>query len=225
MIGAILYKEWIKTYRVILAFLAIILWSVFDTLIDAKNIMEFHQATSAILSISQMGRFDFNLLDYILIVFAISLGVAQFYPEVTNARIRLYLHLPMSHFKLITILIFSGLFLLSGVFIFISISYSLILNSFYPPEIYEAIFTKLFPMFLVSFLCYLTTMIAFLEPKNIKKVLYVAISFYTLMIYSNLSKSGYFVNQELNMAILGVITIYILTTYEVFKSYTKGYIK
>lgn len=225
MVGAILYKEWIKVYKVLLAFLVIIAYSVFDTFIDAKNTMEFYQATSAILSISHMGRFDFNLIDYILIIFAIALAVAQFYPEVTYARVRLFLHLPMSHFKLISVLIFSGLVLLALVFTFITFFYWVILNHFYPKEIFEAIFTKLFPIFLLSFLAYLTTMIAFLEPKNIKKVLYIAISFYILMIYSKLSQSAYFVNDELNFALFCIICIYILTSYEVFKSYTKGYIK
>ncbi len=221
----ILYKEWIKTYRIILLFSVIIAGSIFGTFIDAKNNMEFNHATSAILYITQMGSFDFNLINDILMVFAIALGVAQFYPEVSNGRIRLFLHLPMDKLKLISVLVFSGILLLIVFFGIITLFYYLILNAYYPKEVFGAIFTKLFPMFLASLLYYLTTMLAFLEPKIIKKALYVILAYYILSIYKPITLSAYYVSDILNYAFLVIILIYILTSYEVFKSYTKGYIK
>ncbi|MCV6608148.1 MAG: hypothetical protein OIF32_08050 [Campylobacterales bacterium] len=225
MVGGIIYKEWLKSYKIIALFAVIIGWSLFDTFIDAKNNMEFINSTSAILSITQMGRFEFNLMNYILMVFGISLGIAQYYPEVSSARIRLFLHLPMKHVQLITILFSSGLILLILSFFIITLFYSLILNSYYPKEVFQGIFTKLFPMYLGSILCYLATMIAFLEPKIIKKVLYILIAFYFLMVYLPKATGGYFMGEVINISAITVIIIYILTSYEVFRSYTKGYIK
>lgn len=225
MISSIIYKEFLKSYKIVLLFFVVIAWALFDTYTDNKNIMYSMDATSAILNITQMGRFDYNNIKYICIFFAIALGTSQFYPEVTNARIRLFLHLPMSHFKLITILVFIGLFFLSSVFIVIGYFYSLILNSFYPIEIYEAIYSRLFPLFLASILCYITTMIVFLEPYLVKKIAYVLISYFVLDIYLILSQKGYFVSYIYDYTILAIIAIYILSVYEVFTSYTKGYIK
>lgn len=221
----ILYKEWIKSSKILLLFSVIITGSIFSTFIDAKNNLEFNHATSAILYITQMGSFDFNLLNDILMVFAIALGVVQFYPEVSNGRIRLFLHLPMNKLKLISVLVFSGVFVLIGFFAFITVMYYVILNAYYPKEVFQAIFTKLCPMFLASLLYYLATMLAFLEPKLIKKALYVLIAYYALSLYKPLSQSGYYTSELLDYAFIAIIMVYILTSYEVFKSYTKGYIK
>lgn len=225
MLNAILYKEFIKTYKVILIFIAIFTYSLFDTFLDTKNTIEFYEATSAILNITLLGRFDFNFIKFISIIFAISLGVAQFYPEIASGRIRLYLHLPMSHFKLISILIFSGLGLLSLVFSIIWFSYYMILSSYFPVEVFDAINSKLTPFFLASIFAYLTTLLAFLEPKIDKKVLYVMISLAVLILYLKYSQITYFVSDFMNIIMGVIICIYILTIYEAFTTYTKGYIK
>lgn len=225
MIWSIIYKEYLKTYKVIFIFFVIFAFVLFNTFLDAKNAFEYKDATSAVLGIIYSGKFNFNYIEYILPIFTICLGIAQFYPEVSNARIRLYLHLPLSHLSLVSISIFIGLIFIAFVFFIISFIYSYILNDFYPVEIFDAVFSKLFPMFLSSFLCYLTTMIAFLEPKNIKKVLYILLSVFTLMLYKDIYMSSYFMSSLIDFVLIGIIAIYILSVYEVFASYTKGYIK
>lgn len=225
MIYSIIYKEFLKSYKIIMIFAVILVWSLFDTFLDVKNSIEYMTATNAILNISQMGRFDYNYIKYICLIFSIALGIAQFYPEVTNARIRLFLHLPMSHLKLISILISIGIIFLILVFSLITLIYYFILTSYYPQDIYQAINSRLVPIFLSSILCYLTTMIVFLEPQVIKKILYAAITFFTLLIYLAYSQSAYFVSYLYNITCLIILIIYIITIFEVFNSYTKGYIK
>lgn len=223
MISAIIYKEVLKSYKVIFLFSIIFVWVIIGTYLDASKAMSGMSATSSILNIIQMGRFDYNNIGNISIVFAIALGIAQFYPEVSSARIRLFLHLPMTHFKLITVLISIGLVFLCLLFFTIGFFYYYILNSYYPIEVFQAIYSKLLPIFLASILCYFTTMIAFLEPKLIRKVLYVAICY--LVVDINSGQSGFFVSNVFNFTLVAIIGIYILTVYDVFTSYTKGYIK
>ena len=225
MLNAILYKEYIKTHKVIFIFTVLIAYSLFQTFLDAKNTMEFYDATSAILGISQMGRFDFNNIKYISFLFAIALGIAQFYPEVNQARIRLFLHLPMTHIKLITTILFSGIVLLVVFFAVISLFYYLILSSYYPIEIFTALYSKLFPIFLGSILCYLAVVLGFLEPSIKRKIIYLAIAFLSLSVFVNLSQSAFFIAYFINIVLLVLIAIYLLTAYEVFTAYTKGYIK
>lgn len=224
MLKSIIYKEYIKTYKVFFAFIVIIGISLFSTFVTAKNSFEYNEATNAILSVTMMGIFNFNYLNYILPIFAIILGVAQFYPEIANARVRLYLHLPMTTFKLITIFIFIGFIALVLIFCIITFFYYIILNSYYPQEVFEAIFTKLYPIFLNSLLCYVTTILVFLEPRNKRKVLYIVVSYFTLNYYNEFT-SEYFTSEFLNYVIWAIIGMYILMIYDVFDSYTKGYIK
>lgn len=225
MISAILYKEWLKTYKIIILFLVVFTISILNTFFDAKNTVEFYETTNAILNITIFARFKYNFIDSIPLLFAVSLGTFQFYPEVVNARIRLFLHLPLSHFKLTSTLIFSGLILLLIIFTIVIYSYYLILSSFYPIEVYDAIYSKLVPIFLAAILAYLSTLLAFLEPKVIRKVLYTILSFFILSVYLKYSQTGYFVSDFLNITIIFIILIYIISAYEVFTSYTKGYIK
>lgn len=225
MLGAILYKEYIKTYKVIYIFAVLIAYSLFKTFLDAKNTLEFFDATSAILSISQMGRFDFNNIKYFCFLFAMALGVSQFYPEVNQARIRLYLHLPMSHLKLITIILFSGIIVLSLFFAVVSFFYYLILSSYYPFEVFTALYSKLFPIFLGSILCYLAVVLGFLEPTIKRKIIYLAIAFFSIFVLISLSQNAFFIAYYINITFVVLITVYLLTAYEVFSAYTKGYIK
>lgn len=225
MINAIFYKEFIKTYKVILLFFVIITYILFQTFLDAKNTMEFMDATSAILGIAQMGRFDFNHLEYACFFLSISFGIAQFYPEITQARIRLYLHLPLSHTKLVSLILFCGVFVLSLFFLGIICIYYFILSSYYPIEIFQAILTKLTPLFLVSILCYFAVVLGFLEPNIKKKIIYVSIAFFWANILFNAATNGYFASYLINFVLLGFIFVYIISAYEVFTAYTKGYIK
>lgn len=225
MLSAIIYKEVLKCYKVIIFFILLISFSLLFTFVDIKNIVSGMNVTQAILEISFKGKFDFNYIHYLCIIFSVSLGIVQFYPEINNARIRLYLHLPLSHFTLITILIFTGIIFLAILFVVISIFYYFIITRYYPQEIFDAIFSKMLPMFILSFLCYLTTILAFIEPKIMKKVIYVLVSFLILIIYLPLSQSEFFVSYKLNIIGIFIILVHIFTIYKVFTSYTKGYIK
>lgn len=224
MLQSIVYKEYIKTYKLILLFICIIIVSIFSTFLNAKNAFIYNEATNVILKVSIMGIFSFNYLDYILPIFAIMLAVMQFYLEVSNARIRLYLHLPMTTFRLVSILIFIGLIFLIIIFLIITFLYFFILKFYYPYEIFLAIMTKLYPIYLMSLLCYVGTILVFIEPLYKRKILYIMITYFIIKYYNEYIDK-YFLSEMLDNFILFIIGIYILLIYDVFDSYVKGYVK
>lgn len=225
MISSIIYKEFIKTHKVMYIGLALLAYCFLKTYLDAKNALEFYNATSTILGISQMGKFDFNYLKYICFIFAIALGVAQYLPEVFQARIRLYFHLPMTSFKLISIMILSGVLVLFVFFTLISLFYYWILTAYYPIEVFTAIYSKLIPLFLSSILCYLAVLLAFIEPLIKKKLLYLSIAIVWINVLFLSSQSSYYTAYLINIVLGIFIFAYLITAYEVFNSYKKGYIK
>ncbi len=225
MLSSIIYKEFLKTYKVLCLFLAFIAYSFFQTFLDAKNSLEFFNATMTILGISQIGTFDFNYIKNISFLFALALGVSQFYSEVNQGRLRLYLHLPMTHLRLISLMIFTGFGILTIFFTIISFFYYVILSYYYPLEIFTAIYSKLLPLFLASILCYLAVLLGFLEPSIKKKILYLLIAYAWINLLFLSSQSSYFISYLINIVLLIFISSYIITAYEVFESYTKGYIK
>jgi len=222
MIKSILFKEWLKTYKVILSFMLIFLLAIFETFLDIKNKLEFQDATVTIVDIIILGRFDFNYIDIISMAFSVLLAIMQFYPEIHNGRIRLYLHLPLNHNKLITIMIFSGLATIMTVFLLFTVGYFFILNIYYPIEVFFAIYSKLIPIFLSSILLYFTIALFFIEPKNMKKISYIVITILLLIKYLNISMKNYFISYELNFFVIIVICAYIIAIFDAFSSYKKG---
>jgi len=225
MIKSILFKEWLKTYKIILSFLFIFLLVIVETFLDTKNNFEFQDATVTIVNIIILGKFDFNYINIISMTFSVLLATMQFYPEIHNGRIRLYLHLPLNHNKLIFLMLFSGLSTIIIVHLLFTIGYFFILNTYYPIEVFFAICSKLIPIFISSILLYLATALVFVEPKSMKKISYIVITILLLMIYLNISIKKYSISYELNFFVLIVICTYIVATFEAFASYKKGYIK
>lgn len=223
MLGSILYKEYAKTYKIAYLFIIITTLSLFGVFLNIKNIFEYGEATGSILMATNI-VINLGYMDYILPISAIVLGIFQYYPEISNARIRLYLHLPINTLSLITILLFIGFTFLVIVFLFIVLFYHFMLNAYYPNEIFWAVLTKIVPIFLTSLLCYATTILAFLEPINKRKLLYIAVSYLILSTYIDYTYT-YFVGNLLDKVMLVIIGVYIATIYRVFNSYTEGYIK
>lgn len=224
MLKALIYKEFLKTYKIIAIFIVIFLGVILKTYLDAKNAFEYNDGVKVILYIAQREVFNFNYLEYFCPIFAIVLAIAQFYIEVSNARVRLHLHLPLSYFKLITFLISIGILFLILIFALITFGYLKVLNHFYPHEIFEAVFSVMLPIFLASLLCYLSVLMVFLEPNLLKKTIYI-ISTYLLFNLSMDIKNLFFASKIMNEFMVIVILIYAITSYHVFLTYKKGYIK
>lgn len=225
MLKALIYKEFLKTKNIIFIFLIMLIMVIFKTYLDAKNAFEYNDGVNVVLFIAQKHVFDFNYLDFICPIFAILLAVYQFYKEVNDAKIRLHLHLPLSYIKLISFLIFSGIVFLGVIFILVTIGYYFILNHFYPPQIFNAVLSKLIPIFLLSLLCYICVMISFLEPKMIRKFVYLIATYFIFNTFMKLNNIAFFISEYANFYIIFIILIYILTSYSVFVMYKKGYIK
>ncbi|RXJ86852.1 hypothetical protein [Arcobacter sp. CECT 8985] len=225
MFNMIIYKEYLKTIKIISIFLILIACCLFNTYFSIQDSLVQYSSTNAILMITQMGVFDYSNLEYVCMLFAIFLATAQFYPEVTNGRIRLFLHLPMSQNLLISALVSVGGIFLVLIFSIITVIYFFMITSSFPTEVFYAVFSRVLPSFIASLLCYFTTMIVFLEPKGIRKITYILVSYLIIDKYIALSKLGYFVSTNLNVFVITVLIVYIIIVFDVFTSYTKGYIK
>lgn len=98
-------------------------------------------------------------------------------------------------------------------------------NTSYKTDIDNAILSKLIPIFLSSLLCYLSIMISFLEPKMIRKFIYLATTYFIFNTFMKLNNVAFFISEYANFYMIFIIMVYILTSYIIFVSYKKGYIK
>lgn len=100
-LGALLYKEWLKSRYVILG--AVILWGVALTI--TVLLVQRAVRLNGMLMVWTMVIFkDLNLLQtlkWLPLIVGLTLGCAQFVPELLQRRLKLTLHLPLSDFRLL----------------------------------------------------------------------------------------------------------------------------
>jgi len=225
MFKSLIYKEWRKTYMVIIPFFFLFLGIMLDTLLDARKALEFYEPVQNLMQIAFKNRFQFNYIGIASLVFAASFGVFQFYPEISQARVRLHLHLPLSYTKLVGIFILYGLAVLSLFFALVTLGYYCILTTYYPVEVFWAVFSKLLPTFLSALFLYLTTSLVFVTPRLKSKFAYITLGILIMRAYYPHIQKLYFETFMLNIAMVVVLVLYTAALFHAFSSYKRGYIK
>lgn len=224
MLQAIFLKEFLKTRYVIYIFAILFSLSLFGIFFSLKSLLEHQQPTSILMSIVFKQDFDYHFLLEFIPVFALILACFQYYPEITKARVRLHLHLPLSKSFLVASIIAIGFGILLSFFLLIEVLFYFSITHFFPIEVYLALNSNLLPVFLEAFIIYLCVGIAFVSPKLPFKI---AIVVFTLLLSMYFSKimGKFFKAEYLNLYMLGIIGIYTFSLFNAFRAYTKGYIK
>lgn len=224
MIKALTKKEWKKTKYVILAFSIITLISLVFIHLDIKNALEFNNPSDILLN--TINKESLNIDYYKLAILAIGgfIGFFQFSPEVSKARIRLHLHLPVKQSRLINFLIIYGLLAILIVFLISNIIFYFSVTQFYPIELFYAFQTKIIVSLPMSIIWYLSIAIFLIQPLKIMKVGILALSILITLLYSA-TTGGFFLGNNMYLYSIVIIASYYLLLLNAFNTYTKGYIK
>lgn len=224
MIKALIKKEWKKSKNVIKIFAILCLFSLAYILFDIRQLLEYMEPSIALQEIINKGVINLDYIKLFIMIFGGVLAFVQFYPEVTNARIRLHLHLPINQNLLINTFMFYALSIIFG-FCFISnLILFLCIISFFPIEIFYAFETIIFESFIISILSYFCIAIFLVNPaKNIKIAIFI-LSLLIGMIYQDYTKSFY-VGTSLFLYFIFIFIAYYSLLFSSFKTYTKGYVK
>lgn len=231
MMRSIFYKEFLKTYKILIPFLFVFIVILVDTLLDARNNLEYYDPTAVVLAIIQKSDFSFNYIDIAMLALGVVLAIFQFYPEVSGAKVRLHLHLPLGYHILVSSFLIYGLGILLLYIVALGSGYYMILSFYYPIEVFWAIFSKLSSIFISSIFLYLATALIFVEPNIKLKLSYFALTVLIMRLYFAQSSGAYFVkklyyvNTLLDIVMFAVVAVYILTLYAAFGSYKRGYVK
>lgn len=117
MYKALIYKEWIKTRRVFaLSMLVSLLFAVY-VILNIKSAISNWGMSSIWLNMIQKDVSMVNVITYLPLVIGIAIGVAQMIPEMSHKRLKLTLHLPCSHLRLISIMLGTALVELLAIYI------------------------------------------------------------------------------------------------------------
>jgi len=167
---ALLFKEWIKTRRILLLMFAVFALAMGYIALRissaARNVGMPHLWEVFILK-------NVVLLDQIkaLPLFAgIVMGITQFIPEMTKKRFKLTLHLPLDENRILFLMLGYGVASLLVLFTFNYGGFLWGLSSGFPREVVAAWFSSILPQALCGFATYLLTAWIILEPVWIQRL-------------------------------------------------------
>lgn len=165
MIQALLFKEWIKTRRVVtligIIFVALIIYTLINT-------GQQFRIGGAVQIWSTVILKDMPILpgfaQWIPLLAGLLLGVSQFAPEMHDKRLKLTLHLPMLETKIMSVLLFFGIGILLFIFLLSYLVLSFSFSFYYPSEIIKAMIWANLPYLLAGVFGYLFAAWISLEP-------------------------------------------------------------
>ena len=165
MIQALLFKEWIKTRRVVtligIIFVALIIYTLINT-------GQQFRVGGAVQTWSTVILKDMPILpgfaQWIPILAGLLLGISQFAPEMQDKRLKLTLHLPLTETRIMATLLFFGIGILLFIFLLSYLILSFSFSFYYPKEIIEAMIWSSLPHLFAGIFGYLFAAWISLEP-------------------------------------------------------------
>jgi hypothetical protein len=208
---SILYKEWLKL-KWIFAFSTFAgLMAVGSIFLNVKHDILFSGATSYWYSVLFMGFQYFQLLKYIPLAIGIAIGLAQYFPETVNKRIKLSFHLPVDENKVLVTMILCGTISLIVSFGLMFLLFWGLSIRYFPEEIVRAAIISVTPWFLSGFSIYYFIGLIVLEPVWKYWILYGLAGFAFITLYMEPSVAGAFgpINPIL-LVLTGLLSISLL---------------
>ncbi len=165
MLQSLLFKEWIKTRRVITILGLIFAAMIAYAFITNGQLFRVSGAVSVWSNVILKGMPILpDLMKWLPVLAGILLAVSQFAPEMTDKRLKLTLHLPLTEVRILTTMLLYGVL---SLFVLYALTYMVLsagLSFYYPGEILANMFRSSAPPVLGGFFGYLLTSWICLEP-------------------------------------------------------------
>lgn len=163
MYSALLFKEWLKTRRVFFVALIVSLL-VADYVILTMN---SHISANGV-NILWLGMIlkDSSFVDpvkYLPLIIGMALGIAQMAPEMSHKRLKLTLHLPYPHSRLVSLMLATGTIQLLVIFVLQAIVIAVYDATILPGEMVWRVLLTMLPWYLAGICAYLCVSAVCLE--------------------------------------------------------------
>ncbi len=175
MLKALFFKEWLKIRWAGLIMLALFFLAATKTALNISYGIRILGANNFWGEIILKNIPFFNDYLYLPVLTGIVIGVAQFFPEVTESRLKLTLHLPLKENSILMYMAFIGasaVLLISAIALllmgFITITY-------FPSEVLKAMVITSIPWVLAGLTGYFGTIAVFVEPIWFKRIFFILI--------------------------------------------------
>lgn len=175
MYNSIIKKEWIKSRLCIILGFAIILSITIYSLLRIGKVIRVRGVEHVWGLMLERDITFVESIQYIPLLIGIALAFAQWVAEMQMKRLRLSLHLPVTNFKIISLMILYGIVILTIIYTIILSIVSGYLSSIVAKELIFRVLLTVAPWFIAGYLSYIITATIIIEPLWRRKIAYFLI--------------------------------------------------
>jgi hypothetical protein len=169
---SMIYKEWLKIRWFLAGSVIIGLVAMAYIFMNAQRAITFQGASSLWYLILFQNLQFYSLFKFIPLLIGAAIGVAQYFPETVNKRIKLTFHLPLQENKAVIMMLAAGTVSLIVCFLLHFLTFWALSSNFFGPEITHAALITIFPWFLAGLNAYFLVGLIILEPIWLYRLLY-----------------------------------------------------
>jgi hypothetical protein len=222
MLASIMYKEWLKIRWTYLVASIIGMFVVLEIFLNLGQIIEFNKANSVWTYIIFQKYLFYNNFQFLPALIGLLIGIAQYFPEVQEKRLKLHLHLPLQENSLLLSMVAVGTVLLIALYLFLVITLGLVTLYFFPREFLFSEIKTIMPWIAAGFAVYFTVAAAFVEISWRRRIIIALTSFsYISMLYYYLGYNSFNKAIPVFLIITIVLSLLIILSGYRFKRGTK----
>lgn len=202
---SMIYKEWLKIRWFLAGSILVGLLAVAYIFMNAQRAITFQGANNLWYLILFQNYQFYSMLKYIPLLIGAGIGVAQYFPETVNKRIKLTFHLPLLENNAMLMMLGAGLVSLLISFILIIIAFWGLSITFFGDEMSSAAITTIFPWFLAGLAAYFLVALIVMEPLWKYRIFYALIALIFVPLYLNYGMAGAYAPINLKLALLTIL--------------------
>jgi hypothetical protein len=177
MFKAIAFKEWLKIRWTFLAMVLVCTGITVNVALDISHLMTVEKATSVWSYVILMQYPFYSSLRYLPLLVGIAVAVAQFVPEVLQARLKLALHLPLRENRVLLWMVAYGGGMVTALLALTLLAVVGVTIRSFPSEVMGSMVWTMSPWFVAGIVSYFLTAAIVVEPRWLRRVFLIFLAY------------------------------------------------
>jgi len=189
---SVIYKEWLKIRWFLIGFTALGIIGVGYIFLKVQHDFAFMEGKNYWYNLLFLGVQYFGYFKFLPLAGALAIGIAQYFPETINKRIKLTFHLPLKENKVLMMMHAFGASSLLAAYSLLFLIFWGFSEIFFATEMVNDAVITIFPWFLAGLTTYFIVALVVLEPIWKYRAFYFLIgAFFTTFYLESVVTAGY----------------------------------
>ncbi len=184
------FKEWLKIRLIFILAIVCGTLILLGIYLNVRHTFQMADANEYWNAIINGGHIYYGLFRFVPLLVGLSMGIAQYYPETYENRLKLTLHLPLHEEKSVSLMVIPGTLALLAVFSVLLAVFIIPGTFFFPREIVVLSIHQIIPWFLAGFAIYYVVPLTIIEPQWKFKISFVTIGLLLIQLFFLRSATG-----------------------------------